>query len=274
MENFLREDGVSPDGIVHCSFPEKPVSCRLNIKSSLRLAGTPWFAATFNAIGKAVLSPDFFERWEGGDMEPGDGIEFSLPFRQAILGERVALNLLRRASSVATITRKFVRLAAPKGIAILDTRKTTPGLRTLEKYAIRQGGAQNHRFHQGDMWMIKDNHKSFFGGIEGAVKFFQKLGSFYTPILMEIHDLDELDQALKIAKKNRNLRHLMLDNFSPEQVAQALSLKTSDVTYEISGGISLENMAGYLQKGVDGISIGDLTAFPSAVDMSLKFPLR
>ena len=265
VENFLREDGALGGG----TWPQYSVSCRLLIKSPLRLAGTPWLVETFNALGGSLCT-GFFQRWEGRDMELGEEIGFVLPFGPAILGERVALNLLRRASSIATATQKFVRMAAPKGIAILDTRKTTPGLRTLEKYAVRQGGGQNHRFHQGELWMVKDNHKSLFGGIREAVAFFEKCGSFYTPILVEIHTLDELEEALAIAAENKRVHHLMLDNFSPEQVAQALKLKNAPVTYEVSGGITLENIADYLLEGVDGISIGDITAFPPSVDMSLN----
>ena len=270
MENFLREDGTGFNGVYHKSLPDNSVSCRLNIKSPLCLAGMPWFAETFNATGGEIPHA-FFDGWEGRNMLPGETIEFSLPFSAAVRGERVALNLLRRASSVATDTQKFVRLASSKGIAILDTRKTTPGLRMLEKYAFGKGGGHNHRFHQSDLWMVKDNHKSFFGGIEEAVAFFQKLHSFYTPVMVEVHTLDELEQVLDLARKNGCVRHLMLDNFSPEQLASALGLKISTVTYEVSGGITLENIADYLLEGVDAISVGNLTAFPSAVDLSLKY---
>ena len=262
VEYFLQEDGASAQ-----SWPDEPVPCRLNIKSPLLLAGMPWFGETFKALG-GEIPLGAMSRWEGREMGPGEVIEFTLPFGVAIGGERVALNLLRRASSIATATRKLVQMATPKGIAILDTRKTTPGLRALEKYAVKKGGGQNHRFHQRDLWMIKDNHKSFFGGISEAVAFFEKQGAFYTPILVEIHTLDELEEALKLG----SIRHFMLDNFSPEDVARAVMLKTSSITYEVSGGITSENIVGYLMEGVDGISIGDITAFPPGVDLSLKFP--
>ena len=270
VENFLREDGVGLNEFYQKSLPNDSVSCRLRIKSSLHLVGMPWFMETFNILG-GKLPRTFYDGWEGTRRERGEVIEFLLPFSIAVGGERVALNLLRRASSIATETQKFVQLATPKGIAILDTRKTTPGLRVLEKYAVRQGGGLNHRFNQSDLWIIKDNHKNFFGGIEKAVAFFQKLYSFYTPIVVEIHSLDELERVLKLAQENTRIRHLMLDNFSPKQVREALALKTSTVTYEISGGVTVENIPDYLLEGVDGISIGSITSFPSPVDLSLSY---
>ena len=270
MEHFLREDGIGLNGDYERALPGKSVSCHLHIKSLLTLAGMPWFAETFNILG-GELSTDFVGEWEGRNRTAGDVITFALPFSAAIRGERVALNLLQRASSVATMTRKFVALAAPHGIAILDTRKTTPGLRMLEKYACRQGGGHNHRFHQCDMWMVKDNHKTFFGGIREAVAFFEKRQPLYTPIVVEVHTLDELDHVLKLADENGRVRHLMLDNFSSEQLQLALKKKTSAVTYEISGGITLDNIGDYLRDGVDAISIGSMTSFPPPVDISLKF---
>ena len=269
VESFLREDGVGPGTPCWNSLPRDKVSCRLNIKSPLRLAGMPWLAETFNVLG-AEIPPHFFDSWEGTDRERGEVIRFPLPFSAAICGERVALNLLQRASSIATLTRRFVRLADPRGIAILDTRKTTPGLRALEKYAVVRGGGQNHRFHQRDLWMVKDNHKNFWGGVEGAVAFFEKTASFYAPILVEVHTQSELEQVLKMAGVNGRIRHLMLDNFTPEQVAAAVKLKVPSVTYEVSGGITLENISDYLLEGVDAISVGNLTSFPPPVDISMK----
>ena len=270
IEKFLEEDAAQHNETYRRSLPGDPVSCRLHIKSPLRLAGMPWFEETFRFLG-ADIPPHFFMQWEGADKTIDDTIDFSLPFSAALQGERTALNLLSRASSVATHTAQFVQLAAPHGIPILDTRKTTPGLRRLEKYAVQQGGGQNHRFHQGDLWMVKDNHKNFFGGIENAVKFFEYQGSFYTPLLVEIHTLDELAETVELAKRHPRIRHVMLDNFSPEQLNSALAMKPPSLTYEISGGITLDNISNYLLKGVDGVSIGSLTAFPPHVDLSLKY---
>ena len=267
---FLQEDSVGQNAAYQSALPSTPVSCQLRIKSPLMLVGMPWFEETFRLLGADIPS-GHLQQWEGTSQTPGKIITFELPFSAALQGERVALNLLRRASSVATHTAQFVQLARPLGIAILDTRKTTPGLRSLEKYAVQRGGGQNHRFHQNDLWMIKDNHKNFFGGIEHAVKFFEGQGAFYTPILVEIHTIEELAETVKLAASHPRIRHLMLDNFSPEQIREALPLKPPALTYEVSGGITLENIADYLIRGVDGISIGNLTAFPPGVDISLKY---
>jgi nicotinate-nucleotide pyrophosphorylase (carboxylating) len=183
----------------------------------------------------------------------------------AILGERIALNLLTRATSIATFTRFFVDLAKEKNIAVLDTRKTTPGLRSLEKYAVTVGGGFNHRFGQGDFWMVKDNHKRFFGGIEKAVGFFRSLKGFYQPIIVEVENLEELVTAQELGIKN-----LLLDNFTPEKVKSAVDLKKDGVTFEVSGGITLETFSQYLISGVDAISLGCLTQFAPRVDISLK----
>jgi len=159
-----------------------------------------------------------------------------------------------------------VKIAHESGIKILDTRKTTPGLRFLEKYAVRVGGGFNHRMGQTDTWMIKDNHKSFFGGLKGALEFFGKMGSFYNSVVVEIHNTSELEEAI-----SHGVKHVMLDNFTPEQVSEAISLKRDSMTFEVSGGINLDNIKNYLISGVDGISIGKITYDAPSVDISLKF---
>jgi nicotinate-nucleotide pyrophosphorylase (carboxylating) len=151
-------------------------------------------------------------------------------------------------------------------IAILDTRKTLPGYRAFDKYAVRAGGGQNHRFGQADVWMAKDNHKAFFGGLRGAIDFFKSMGSFYAPVVVEIHDLAELKEAVKLG-----VRHVMLDNFSPTEVQAAIAEKSEGMTYEISGGITLESIEKYLIKGVDAISVGSLTYGAPPVDISFKY---
>ena len=148
----------------------------------------------------------------------------------------------------------------------MDTRKTTPGLRTLEKYAVRVGGGVNHRFSQTDLWMIKDNHKSFFGGVEGAVNFFKNSGSFYRPIELEVHNLDELNEGREFG-----IKHFMLDNFSPKLVSEAIDTKLEGETFEVSGGVTLESLSNYLIDGVDTISVGKITYGATPVDISLKY---
>jgi nicotinate-nucleotide pyrophosphorylase (carboxylating) len=187
----------------------------------------------------------------------------------ALSGERVALNLLSHASAIATYTHQLVKKASAKNIVILDTRKTTPGLRWLEKYAVVCGGGKNHRWSQTDMWMIKDNHKTLMGGVKGALEYFQNMGAYYNPILLEVHSLEELRQGLELG-----IRHFMLDNFSSNDIAKAVAIKKAQTTFEISGGVTLENIDQYLIAGIDAISVGSLTQNPPRIDLSLKMESR
>jgi nicotinate-nucleotide pyrophosphorylase (carboxylating) len=220
--------------------------------------------ATFNYLG-ANLNYEIFKKYEGRQFAKGEIISFSLPFSIALTGERIALNLLQRGSAVATHTFKFTTLANPYNVRILDTRKTTPGLRSLEKYAVRIGGGFNHRFSQADVWMIKDNHKTFFGGLKPAWDFFQNMQTHYQIIVVEIHSLDELKQAIELG-----IKHVMLDNFSIDGINKAIELKKMGMTIEISGGVTIDNCEQYFISGVDAISIGALTHSAPHVDLSMK----
>ena len=269
IEHFFREDFPGQNHTYFERLPTDKVKCSLKIKSSLTLAGLPYFFTCFNFIqGKRDYSEEagvLIAKFEGKACEVGETLSFHLPFSVALTAERLALNLITRASAIATTTKKFVDKCQGKNIKILDTRKTTPGLRSFEKYAVRKGGGYNHRFSQNDVWMIKDNHKTIFGGLKQSVDFFNSVGAFYQGMVVEIHSMDELKLALELG-----LNHLMLDNFSPEQINAAVGLKKTGVTFEVSGGINLENMDSYLIDGVDAISIGGLTQFPQKVDLSLK----
>jgi nicotinate-nucleotide pyrophosphorylase (carboxylating) len=264
LERFFVEDDLGRNGYYTQSLPTDSVTCSLKIKDDLTIAGMPWFIESFRFLG-AKLSDELLQ-WEGKFLKKGSELNFELPFSLALTGERIALNLLQHASSIATYTTQFVDKAEKYKIAILDTRKTTPGLRALEKYAVRTGGGYNHRLGQTDMWMVKDNHKSFFGGVTEAVEFFKSQQGFYTPIEVEIHDLAELEVARELG-----IRHLMLDNFSPDQIREAVKVKAEGMTYEVSGGVRLDTIDNYLIEGVDAISIGALTYGAPAVDISLKY---
>ena len=199
MEHFLAEDGFSHNFFYYHSLPLKNVHCCLKFKDHLTIAGLPYFAGVFQYLS----GPSPFELnldGEGKTIRKEDQFElsFHLPFALALTGERTALNLLQKACAVATYTTQCVEKARPLGIEILDTRKTTPGLRQLEKYAVRVGGGKNHRMHQTDVWMIKDNHKSFFGGLKKALDFFHSLGAFYHSLVVEVHDLSELVEAMEL----------------------------------------------------------------------------
>ena len=264
IARFFEEDDLQGNAFYLRELPETIVECQLKIKSDMQLCGLPYFVAAFNYLG-ANLNYDTFKKYEGLEFAKGEIISFSLPFSIALTGERVALNLLQRGSAVASFTKLFTTKAAPHHIKILDTRKTTPGLRSLEKYAVRIGGGFNHRFSQADVWMIKDNHKSFFGGLKPAWDFFKNMQTHYQGIVVEIHSLEEFQLASELGVK-----HIMLDNFSIPDIQQAITLKKSGMTIEISGGVKLENCEQYFIKGVDAVSIGALTHSAPHVDLSMK----
>lgn len=265
IENWLKEDDLYRNFHYTRSLPKHPVKLSLKVKSPLILAGVDYFKSTFMAIG-ANTDLSILDDFEGKYLEP-QNIELpTMPFNVAVTGERLALNLLQHASSIATWTEKHVSMAKQKGIKILDTRKTTPGLRSLEKYAVRVGGGFNHRFAQTDSWMIKDNHKEALGGLGPAWDFFISQGAFYNNIIVEIHSLSELKEAISLG-----IKHVMLDNFDPQNIKEALSYKKEGMTYEVSGGINLGSISNYLIDGVDALSMGSLTYSAPRVDLSLKF---
>jgi nicotinate-nucleotide pyrophosphorylase (carboxylating) len=268
INQWLEEDDLSRNTHYTSSLPRTPVKLKLKLKSDLILSGVDYFITVFLALGAQKEDVEFLKAHEGKRFKAGDSIDFprALPFSLAVSAERLGLNLLAHGSSIATWTAKHVELAHKHDIKILDTRKTTPGLRSLEKYSVRVGGGYNHRFGQADVWMIKDNHKTCLGGLKGAWEFFQKQQTFYNPIIVEIHDLAELKEAVKLGVK-----HVMLDNFSPEDIKKAAENKASGMTYEVSGGLKLDTIANYLIPGVDALSIGALTNAAPRVDISLKF---
>lgn len=268
MPLVIDEDDFTRNLFYSSKLPTKDVECHLKIKDDMTLSGLGFFFEVFNYLLDEKFDYSYPLEFEGHAFKKNESKEivFSLPFNVVLTGERVALNLLQMCSSISTYTKKFVEICEPYGIKVLDTRKTTPLYRALEKYAVRIGGGYNHRFGQTDVFMVKDNHKSYFGGIEPAVSFFKSVGAFYQDMVVEVHNLEELDQALKLG-----LRHLMLDNFRPEIVREALNQKAPGVTYEISGGINLSNIKNYCIEGVDAISIGSITYGAPKVDLSLKY---
>lgn len=212
--------------------------------------------------------------YDGEDIEvlfsDGTPIETDVVFarvsgsiRRLLELERTTLNFLQRLCGIAVTTRKFVKAVEGTGCIILDTRKTTPGLRRLEKLATRVGGAWNHRFGLFDAVLIKNNHIAAAGGVQQAVKKAKKQNEL--PIEIEVRNLTELDEALAAGAS-----HLMLDNFTPELVHQAMRKVTCDVKIEVSGGITAENVREYADAGPDFISIGAITHSAPAADISFR----
>jgi len=268
IKRFLREDGLDENLFYLKSLPQDLCKFELKIKSDVVLSGVPFFKEVFIQLG---ANPEVFsnlEKLEGTKIsshEEKEELKLELPFGPSLVAERLALNCLQRSTAISTITSKFVEICKPKGVAVLDTRKTTPGLKHLEKYAVRVGGGKNHRLNQTQMWMIKDNHKYFWKGITNSKKFFDELGQFYQVYIVEIHSIPELVEAQQLG-----LDHMLLDNFSEEMLKEALTLKKPGNTFEVSGGINLDNVFSFLQPGVDAISIGSITQFPPTVDLSFK----
>lgn len=265
FELFYKEDDLAKNFSYLSSLPDRSIQCSLKIKDDLILSGLPFLFEAFNFLMKDKIDYKSFLEFEGKSFTKAEGFEinFELPFNIALTGERIALNLVQRSSSISTYTNKFVKLA--NGITILDTRKTTPGLRFLEKYAVKVGGGSNHRYSQIDSWMVKDNHKKIFGGVVEAVEFFRSQNVFYSNMIVEIHDLEELEKAIQLGVK-----YFLLDNFSVSTLKEAIHMKRKDISYEVSGGISIDNIKDYSLTGVDAISSGSITYNAPHVDLSLK----
>ncbi|OYX31365.1 MAG: nicotinate-nucleotide diphosphorylase (carboxylating) [Caulobacterales bacterium 32-69-10] len=202
---------------------------------------------------------------DGADASPGAVLARIEGNARAVLSaERTALNLLGRLSGVATLTRAYVRAVEGTGARITDTRKTTPGLRALEKYAVRCGGAVNHRFGLDDAILIKDNHVAACGGVAEALKRARDVAGHLTSIEVEVDSLRQLDEALPFAPQV-----IMLDNFSLEDLRRAVAVVGGRVTLEASGGVSLETVRAIAETGVDVISVGALTHSAPVLDIGL-----
>ncbi len=217
-----------------------------------------------------LLQPQGFEatvyKHDGDALEKGDIIaEIKGKTRTILKGERTALNLIQHMSGVATATNRAVKLIEGTGASIADTRKTLPGMRPLQKYAVTVGGGRNHRYNLSDAAMLKDNHVDAGGGIENAVKKLrQKLGHM-TKIELEVRTLDELGQALEAG-----VDVIMLDNMSVEMMREAVEITAGRALLEASGGITDDTLRAIAETGVDIISMGAITHSVKAFDISLK----
>lgn len=207
-----------------------------------------------------------FDCDDGESVKSGQRVgTVSGKLRSILTCERVALNFLQRLSGISTFTSKIIDKIGKSEVIVLDTRKTTPLLRVLEKYAVRVGGGKNHRINLSDGILIKDNHIKACGGITKAVKQAKKINRPLTLIGVEVKNLDELKEALEVGAE-----HILLDNMAPEIVKEAIKINNGKAALEISGGITLENISSYALDGIDYISLGSLTHSAKAVDISLE----
>lgn len=231
-------------------------------KSNLVVAGIDVAAEAFRQLDSQAV---FEVRWgDGSRLEPGDVVANVRGDAHALLeAERTALNFLQRLSGIATLTAKFVD-AARGGITILDTRKTTPGLRMLEKYAVRCGGGTNHRFRLDDGILIKDNHKRLGGGVAAAAtRAMAQSGGL--PVVVEVETLDELDEVLETG-----VPRILLDNFTTHDIREAVKRVNGRAELEISGGVTLERIPELATTGANYVSIGALTHSAPAADLSFE----
>jgi nicotinate-nucleotide pyrophosphorylase (carboxylating) len=270
LRGFLKEDIGAGDITTGTLVPaDRRARGELIAKAPLVLAGIDVFLEVFRLLEPGVVAE--IARKDGDELGVGAiPARVSGSARTLLTGERVALNLLQRLSGVATLTRRFVRAVAGTGAQILDTRKTTPGLRALEKYAVRVGGGSNHRKDLAEAVLIKENHIRMAGGVSSALAAAQRAKGQAKWIEIEVTNLDELRDALAQVPDV-----VLLDNMRPAQVRQAVEQAhgangARKIRIEASGGITLSNVREFAEAGVDWISVGALTHSAAAVDLSFE----
>ncbi|MGF1924430.1 MAG: carboxylating nicotinate-nucleotide diphosphorylase [Bacteroidia bacterium] len=269
IRNAIAEDVGDGD---HTSLSTIPLGtqgrAKLIVKEVGILAGVELAKEIFSQIDPSLALTINLE--DGSPVVVGDiALTVSGSTHAILLAERLVLNCMQRMSGIATKTNRIVQLLAPYHTQILDTRKTTPGLRYLEKWAVKIGGGVNHRIGLYDMILIKDNHVDYAGGISNAIeaanKYLETNGK-QLDIEIEVRNLTELKEVLSIGKVQR----IMLDNFELPQLKEAVELINGQFISEASGGIVEENVADYAACGVDYISMGALTHSVKSLDLSLK----
>ncbi len=235
----------------------------MDSRDGIVVAGLPVAEAFFRALDPQMKIEMLVE--EGAEVSPGTELmRLSGNARAMLTAERSALNTVQHLSGIAAMTREYVRAMGDTDCVLLDTRKTIPGLRMLEKYAIRMGGAQNHRMGLWDAAMIKDNHVLVAGSVSEAVRRARDAGVEH--IICEVDRIDQIEPALEAGA-----HHLLLDNMSPETLREAVAVVTGRVPTEASGGINLDTIAAKAASGVNYVSVGRLTQSAPAADIGLDF---
>lgn len=264
IKQFLLEDIQHEDLTSDAIFPSTQTgTASLYAKNNGILAGVDIIKTVYNILDDEIEVQLF--KTDGDELKKGERIAtISGKIRSILSGERVILNLLQRMSGIATITNKAVKTLDNPNIKITDTRKTTPGLRLFEKYAVRCGGGYNHRFGLYDAVMIKDNHIAFCGSIEKAVAMVRKKVGPTVKIEVETETISEVKEAVA-----QQVDIIMFDNRTPDEIIEMQKYVPDHILTEASGGITLENLHLYRHTNVDFISLGFLTHSVQALDMSL-----
>ena len=277
VQNALLEDRATRDTTTYaCIAPQQRAAATILAKQDCVLAGLGCVSRILELFadldGTVTSHPDVTshpEIFDGVRLHRGQAVAVIRHNARVVLScERVILNFMQRLSGIATLTRKFVDAVAGTKARILDTRKTIPGLRALDKYAVRCGGGLNHRLDLSDGVLIKNNHIALAGGIAPALEHALHNRRGEQPVEIEVRSLEELELALQ-----HGAEAILLDNMKVEDVRQAVervARHTRRMNLECSGGINLENVRAYAETGVDYISVGQLTHSAPAVDMSLR----
>lgn len=265
----LKEDIGDGDHTSLATIPAgRQGEAQLIIKDEGVLAGVAVALEIFKVVDPTLKIEVLLE--DGTRVQNGDiAMYVSGSIHSILIAERLVLNTMQRMSGIATTTNRIVELLADTGTKVLDTRKTTPGLRYLEKLAVKIGGGENHRFGLYDMILIKDNHVDYSGGtakaIEAAKNYLAKK-NIDVPIVIEVRNLTEVKEVLRVGGVDR----ILLDNFDYDHLKEAVQLINGHYITEASGGITEENVVGYAKCGVDFVSMGALTHSFKSLDMSLK----
>ena len=269
IQNALQEDtGDGDHSTLSCISPDAKGKAILKIKEEGILAGMEVAERIFRYVQHDVVFTAF--KKDGDVMNIGEtAFEVEARVHTILQCERLVLNCMQRMSGIATLTRKYVDQLKGYHTRLLDTRKTTPNFRLLEKEAVRIGGGLNHRMGLYDMIMLKDNHIDYCGGIEKALaKAYAYVQEKKNGLKIEIEtrNIDDIRRVVAFGKANR----IMLDNFTPEQLPDALRIINGKFETEASGGINLDNVAAYAQTGVDYVSVGAVIHHAVSTDLSLK----
>jgi len=266
VERALTEDLGQGDATAALLPADARAQARLTCRDAAVIAGSAWFDACFRRLDPSVQID--WRVSDGDQVAPGTLLcSLSGHARSLVTAERTALNFLQLLSATATTTARHVATVAGTAVRVLDTRKTVPGLRVAQKYAVRCGGGHNQRMGLYDAILVKENHIIAAGGIAAAVSAARRLHPDL-PLEVEVENLDELEQALQAG-----VDRIMLDNFELEQMREAVAHTAGRVPLEISGNVDLQTIGDFARTGVDFISVGALTKHVHAIDLSLRLQL-